>query len=351
LNPLSKYKDRFRPASGVPVRIPMAYKRLLQVLLGAAAFAGAGSLVPGFLDVSNLLNVIRQCSIIAICAVGVSLVIVIKGIDLSVGGNVTFCGMLAGLMLASGVSIPMAVALALLSGIVIGAVSGSLIAYLEVPAFIATLVIGQITQGAAYLFNNGRSFGGFPEVFVRIGNGTLLGIPYSDYIMVAFVAMGIIVSTKLPVGTRIYGLGGNEQVLKNIGLRTDTVKMFVFCLSGFCAAAAGILLASQLDTSHPTQGEPYQLDAIAACIIGGVSMSGGEGKVALTTVGALVIGSLRNALNLLHVHSFYQNITVGIIIITVVAVSVAVKAYRQQKTAQFAAAVSPGTELPEGSAS
>jgi ribose/xylose/arabinose/galactoside ABC-type transport system permease subunit len=348
LSPHYRQKDGTQ-RRGARTKAQKAIIRLLESLLGVALFAMAGMLVPGFLEIGNLLNVIRQCSIIAICAVGVSQVIVIKGIDLSVGGNVTFCGMLAGLMLARGVSIPVAIILALFSGIAIGAVSGSLIAYLEVPAFIATLVIGQITQGAAYLFNNGRSFGGFPAAFVSIGNGALLGIPYSDYIMVAFVAMGIVLSAKLPVGTRIYGLGGNEQVLKNIGLRTDTIKIFVFCLSGFCAAAAGILLASQLDTSHPTQGEPYQLDAIAACIIGGVSMSGGEGKVVLTTVGALVIGSLRNALNLLHVHSFYQNIAVGLIIIAVVAISVAIKVYRQQKTAQFAAAA-PGAELPEGSA-
>ena len=313
------------------------FRRPVRILLGAAAFLLAGSLVPNFLKPDNLLNVVRQCSIIAICAVGVSQVIVIKGIDLSVGGNVTFCGMIAGLLLNGGVSVPLAILLALLSGILIGAASGSLVAFLEVPAFVATLVVGQITQGASYLFNNGRSFGGFPRGFVSIGNGYLLGVPYSDYIMVLFVLMGLVLSTKLPLGTRIYGLGGNEQVLKNAGIRVERIKLFVFSMSGFCAAAAGVLLASQLDTSHPTQGEPYQLDAIAACIIGGVSMGGGEGKVPMTTVGALIIGSIRNVLNLLNVHSFYQNITVGVIIIAVVALSMMLKARSRQKTAQFAA--------------
>ncbi len=312
-------------------------RRLLVGILGVAAFLLAGSLVPNFLRPSNLLNVVRQCSIIAICAVGVSQVIVIRGIDLSVGGNVTFCGMIAGLLLNSGVAVPVAILLALLSGIAIGAVSGSLVAFLEVPAFVATLVIGQITQGASYLFNNGRSFGGFPRSFVAIGNGAFLGIPYSDYIMALFVLVGWVLTTRLPLGTRIYGLGGNEQVLKNAGIRVDRIKLFVFCLSGFCAAAAGILLASQLDTSHPTQGEPYQLDAIAACIIGGVSMAGGEGKVPMTAVGALIIGSIRNVLNLLNVHSFYQNITVGVIIIALVALSMAMKARKERATAQFAA--------------
>ncbi len=314
------------------------YRKPLRYALGAAVFFLLGSLVPNFLKLSNLLNVIRQCSIIAICAVGVSQVIVIRGIDLSVGGNVTFCGMICGLMLNRGFPVAAAIFLALVTGIVVGSLSGSLVAYLQIPAFVATLVIGQITQGASYLFNNGRSFGGFPRSFTAIGNGYLLGIPYSDLIMVVFIALGVIVSTKLPLSTRIYGLGGNEQVLKNLGLRTDRVKLFVFALSGFCSAAAGILLASQLDTSHPTQGEPYQLDAIAACVIGGVSMTGGEGRVPMTTVGALIIGSIRNVLNLLSVHSFYQNITVGVIIIAVVAVSMSFKLRQQHRTAQFASA-------------
>ena len=300
-----------------------------------AAFLIGGAFVPNFLKPANFLNVIRQCSIIAICAVGVTQVIVIKGIDLSVGGNVTFCGMLAGLILGRGVPVPVAILCALVCGVLIGLISGSLYAFLEVPAFVSTLVVGQITQGLAYLFNNGRSFGGFPKAFVFLGNGTLLGIPISDYIMIVFVAAGVIVTTMLPIGTRIYGLGGNEQVLKNGGIDTAKIKLFVFAVSGFCAASAGVLLAAQLDTAHPTQGEPYQLDAIAACIIGGVSMSGGEGKVIMSMVGALIIGSIRNILNLLAVHSFYQNILVGVIIIAVVAVSMLSKARRESKTAQF----------------
>ncbi len=314
----------------------------LYAVLCVAAFWIAGSFVPNFLKPANLLNMVRQCSIIAICAVGVTMVIVIKGIDLSVGGNVTFCGMIAGLLLAGGAPVPLAILAALLSGLVIGSVSGALNAYLEVPSFIATLVVGQITQGAAFLFNNGRSFGGFPAGFVAIGNGSFLGVPYSDYLMVLIVLAGAFVTTFLPIGKRIYGLGGNEQVLKNVGIDTAKIKMFVFTASGFCSAAAGVLLAAQLDTAHPTQGEPYQLDAIAACIIGGVSMMGGEGKVILSMVGALIIGSIRNILNLLSVNSFYQNILVGVIIILVVAFSMLMKARREMRTAQFSPAERAG---------
>ena len=182
------------------MRLSRRQSSLLTALAVIAAFLIGGSFVPNFLKPANFLNVIRQCSIIAICAVGVTQVIVIQGIDLSVGGNVTFCGMLAGLMLGRGVAVPVAILGALVCGIVIGLISGSLYAFLEVPAFVATLVVGQITQGLAYLFNNGRSFGGFPKGFVFLGNGSLLGIPISDYIMIIFVAAGIFVTTMLPIG-------------------------------------------------------------------------------------------------------------------------------------------------------
>ena len=131
--------------------------------------------------------------------------------------------------------------------------------------------------------------------------------------------------------------GGNEQVLVNSGIRTDRIKLFVFMLSGFCAASAGVLLAAQISTAHPTQGDNYQTDAIAACVIGGINMAGGEGKVWCTMVGALIIGSVRNILNLLHVSVYLQNIIVGIIIIAVVAFSMMMKTRREEKTSQFIA--------------
>lgn len=311
------------------------YSKYIKIALIIALFFIGGSFVPNFLKIGNLLNVVRQCSIIAICAVGVTMVIIIKGIDLSVGGNVSCCGMITGLMLLNGASVVVAMLAGLASGIVFGLITGLIVAKLEVPAFISTLVIGQITQGLAFLMNGGRSFGGFPESFVFLGNGNLFSVPISNYVMVIFVVAGIFVMAKLPIGGRIYGLGGNEQVLKNKGINTSRIKVFVFAASGFCSAAAGILLASQLDTVHPMQGEPYQLDAIAACVIGGVNMAGGEGKVGFSLVGALVIGSMRNALNLLGVHPFYQNIFVGAIIITVVAITM-LSRLRRQTTSKFA---------------
>ena len=318
-------------------------KTLIVAVVGVALFLLGGSLVPNFLRPGNLLNVVRQSSVIAIAAVGMSQVIVIKGIDLSVGGNISFCGMVVGLLFTRGVPVPVVILVAILTGILLGLISGSLVAYLNVPAFVSTLVIGQITQGASYLFNNGNSIGNFPNAFKYIGNGTLLGIPISDFLMVLYIALGVIITTRLPIGTHIYGLGGNEQVLVNAGIRTDRIKLFVFMFSGFCAASAGVLLASQISTAHPTQGDNYQTDAIAACVIGGINMAGGEGKVWCTMIGALIIGSVRNVLNLLHVSVYLQNIIVGVIIIAVVAFSMMMKQRRDDKTSQFTTAAEAET--------
>ncbi len=314
------------------------HQKLIIAIVGIALFLLGGSMVPNFLKPGNLLNVIRQSSVIAIAAVGMSQVIVIKGIDLSVGGNISFCGMTVGILFQHGVSVPVAILIAIAIGLILGLISGSLVAFLNVPAFVSTLVIGQITTGASYLFNNGNSFGGFPDAFKYIGNGSVLGVPISDYLMVIFIVMGVIITTRLPIGTHIYGLGGNEQVLVNAGIRTDRIKLFVFMLSGFCSACAGVLLAAQLNAAHPTQGDNYQTDAIAACVIGGINMAGGEGKAFYTMIGALIIGSVRNVLNLLHVSVYMQNIIVGIIIIGVVAFSMMMKVRREQKTSQFKAA-------------
>lgn len=192
------------------MRIAKKHRSLLTAACVLAAFLIGGSFVPNFLKPANFLNVIRQCSIIAICAVGVTQVIVIKGIDLSVGGNVTSAACSPGYCWVWACRCRWQFWRALVAGLLIGLISGVLHAYLEVPAFIATLVIGQITQGASYLFNNGRSFGGFPESYVFLGNGSLLGIPISDYIMVVFVLAGVFVTTKTAIGTHIYGLAATN---------------------------------------------------------------------------------------------------------------------------------------------
>ena len=292
--------------------------RFLFSLLGVAAFAAAGLLVPHFLTPANLLNVVRQSSIIGIGAVGMTMVIVILGIDLSIAGLIALCPMVSGLLMLQGVPIVISIMAGISVGIVMGLFNGLVVAKLDVPPFITTLVVGQVSQGLALIMNNGRSIGGFPASYVHIGNGSLLGIPVSDLLLLVMMGIGIFITQFTPTGNRIYALGGNETVVRQEGINVDGLKLFVYAFSGFCASVAGILLSAQLDTVHPIQGDPYLLDTIAACVIGGVSLAGGEGRVAMAVAGALIIGSVRNVLDLLGVHPFSQNVLVGTIIILVV---------------------------------
>lgn len=300
------------------------YQRVGQVLVllvGVAVFATAGLFVPHFLTTANLLNVVRQSSIIGIGAVGMTMVIVILGIDLSIAGLIALCPMVSGLLMLQGVPLVISIIAGIIAGIGMGLFNGLMVAKLDVPPFITTLVVGQVSQGLALIMNNGRSIGGFPTSYVYIGNGSVLGVPVSDILMIVMMGIGIFITQFTPTGNRIYALGGNEMVVRQEGINVDRLKLFVYGFSGFCASVAGILLSAQLDTVHPIQGEPYQLDTIAACVIGGVSLAGGEGRVAMAVAGALIIGSVRNVLDLLGVHPFYQNVFVGTIIILVVFAS------------------------------
>jgi ribose/xylose/arabinose/galactoside ABC-type transport system permease subunit len=303
------------------VNIVLLARRGLVLLISVAAFLAMGSQVPHFLDLSNLLNVVRQSSIIGICAVGMTFVIVIKGIDLSLAGLLAFCPMIGGVLMLAGVAVPASLAVGILVGTIMGLFNGLMVSKLAVPAFITTLVVGEINQGLALTINGGSSIGAFPESFVFIGNGALAGVPVSDLMLLAFLALGYVIQSLTPLGNHIYALGGNEIVLRQEGLSAARLQLFVFGFSGFCAAVSGLLLSAQLDTVHPTQGDAYQLDAIAACIIGGVDLAGGRGSVPMAVVGALIIGCLRNALNLLGIHPFMQNVFVGSIIVVIVYLS------------------------------
>ena len=277
--------------------------------------------IPRFLSLDNILNVLRQTAIVAIVSFGSAMVIIIKGIDLSVGGLIACCAMVSGLMMKAGIPMVFAMLCGIVVGALMGLFSGFMVEKLEVPAFITTLVIGQVANGIALMLNGGNSLGGFSDAYVFIGNGKILGIPVSIFITAFFVILSYIIMNKTKLGTHIYALGGNAQVVKNQGISTAKINYFVFTFSGICASVAGILLSAQMNTVHPAQGGNYQLDAVAACVIGGVNMAGGEGKVYFALIGAMVIGFLRNALNLIGLHPYYQNLIVGVLIIAIVAFS------------------------------
>lgn len=297
------------------------WRKIGLISLAVIAFLIGGSFIPNYLSLANILNVVRQSSIVSLVSYGMAMVIIVKGIDLSVGGLIAFCAMVSGLLMNSGLPLVWAILAGIVAGGLMGLFSGVMVEKLEVPAFITTLVVGQVATGFALMLGGGNSLGGFSDAYVFIGNGKFLGIPISNYITIVFVILSTIIMERTRLGTHIYALGGNKQVVRQQGISTAKINYFVFTFSGICAAVAGILLSAQMNTVHPSQGGNYQLDAVAACVIGGVNMAGGEGKVYMALVGALIIGFLRNALNLLSLHPYYQNLIIGSLIIVIVAVS------------------------------
>ena len=286
-------------------------------------------LTPYFLTVSNLLNVAQQTSINAIIAVGMTFVIITAGIDLSVGSLVAFSGVVLASVLQAGMPLPIALVLALVVGLGCGAVNGLLISYGRLPPFIATLGMMSVARGAALLYTNGRPISGFPESFRFLATGEVLGIIPMPVLIMAVVYVGahfVLKSTKL--GRYAYAIGGNEEAALLSGVNVTKYKIMVYGLCGMLSGLAAVILTARLNSAQPIAGIMYELDAIAATVIGGTSLMGGEGTVLGTLIGALIMGVLRNGLNLLGVSSFIQQIVIGSVIIFAVLVDMGLKKQR-----------------------
>lgn len=279
-------------------------------------------LSPTFFTVSNLLNVFRQTSINAIIAAGMTFVILTGGIDLSVGSILAFSGAVAASMLASGSSVIVATIVAVVIGAVSGFANGIVISKGKLQPFIATLATMTILRGLTLVFTDGKpvSIGASNNAisFGKIGGGQIAGIPTPAIIMVLAFALCFYILTQTKMGRYVYALGGNEEATKLSGLDTDKIKTYVYTISGILAAIAGVIVTARLYSAQPTAGSGYELDAIAAVVLGGTSLSGGQGTIIGTVIGALIIGILNNALNILDVSSYYQMIVKGIVILIAV---------------------------------
>jgi len=274
---------------------------------------------PYFLTIPNLLNVVRQVSIIAIVSFGMTMVILTGGIDLSVGSMLAFSGAIAaGMIVNSGLNVFLAIFIGLAAGTALGLFNGIAVAKAKLPAFIVTLAMMTVARGFTLIYTNGRPISGFNKTFRFFGAGYLGSIPVPVLIMFILLAVIYILLKKTPLGRYIYAIGGNEKATKLSGINTDKIKIAVYALNGFLAAVSGIILTSRLNSAQPMAGEGYELDAIAAVVLGGTSLSGGSGGVVGTIVGALIIAVLNNGLNLLNVSSFYQLVAKGAVILLAV---------------------------------
>lgn len=275
-----------------------------------------------FLSVGNLLNVLRQTSINAIIATGMTFVILSGGIDLSVGSVLAYSGAMVAFLLNGDMPIPFAMAITLALGAALGSCTGFIIQKGGVQPFIATFVSMSLLRGATLVFTDGKPFpagkDALADAFAQVGQGYLLGIPVPVFIMAGVVALAYYVLRHTRFGRYVYALGGNEKAAFLSGIRVDVVKIAIYGICGMLASLAGIVLTARLSSAQPTAGTGYELDAIAAVVIGGTSLSGGAGSILGTLVGALIIGVLNNALNLLEVSSYYQTIAKGLVILVAV---------------------------------
>ena len=275
-----------------------------------------------FLTSGNLISVMRQISINVYIALGMTLVIILGGIDLSVGAIVALTGTVTvGLIVNTGLPIAAAIAIGLLIGVVCGFISGTMVAEFKLPAFIVTMAMMNIARGAANVYSGGRSTRITDEFFSSIGSGYLFGvIPLPVIYMVVLIILITVVLNKTKFGTYIYAIGGNRESARLSGVPIKKVEVAVFTIIGLLSAFAGLVLASRMYSGQPSVGAGYELDAIAACVLGGVSMSGGKGRISGTVFGAMVIGFISNGLNLMNVNSFWQLVVKGIIILIAVVI-------------------------------
>ena len=277
---------------------------------------------PSFMSTTNILNVLRQVSISALIAFGMTFVILTGGIDLSVGSTLALTGAVAATMLASGMDPILTILIALLLGAILGAINGVIIAKGKVAPFIATLATMTIYRGLTLVYTEGRPVSGLGDstTFQMLGKGYFFGIPVPVVTMIlAFFALWFIMH-KTTFGRRVYAVGGNEGAARLSGINTDRVKIMVYSLTGMLAALSALILTSRLNSAQPTAGTSYELDAIAAVVLGGTSLTGGRGWIFGTLVGALIIGVLNNGLNLIGVSSFFQQVVKGAVILIAVLI-------------------------------
>ncbi len=273
---------------------------------------------PNFLSVSNITNVFTQVSVNAIIAIGMTFVILTGGIDLSVGSTLAISGAVGASIVKSTGNVFLAIIVAAVIGIAVGLINGLLVSKGKLQAFIVTLATMTIFRGATLVFTDGTPISKLPEAFVKIGNGKLgfMPIPVIITIIIAIIAVYALSQTRF--GRYLYALGGNEDASRLSGINTDKIKTLVYVVSGFASAIAGVIITSRIGSASPNAGTGFELDAIAAVVIGGTSLAGGEGTITGTLIGALIIGVLNNGLNLMNVSPFYQSIVKGLVILIAV---------------------------------
>lgn len=301
-----------------PPRLVALLRRYGIVLAFLVLMAVLSVLSPAFLTVSNLFNVAQQVSINAIMAAGMTFVILTAGIDLSVGSVLAFSGAVMAGLLSTGKPVLLGMAAGLSVGALLGLINGVVITRGKVQPFIGTLAMLTIARGLTLVYTDGRPITGLPDAFVWLGAGDVGRVPVPVIILALVFGASYVILTQTPLGRYIYAIGGNEEAARLSGVNVQFVKTLVYATSGLLSAVSAIVITGRLNSAQPTAGSGYELDAIAAVVLGGTTLAGGEGSVLGTLLGAFIIGVLNNGLNLLNVSSFYQQVVKGVVILLAV---------------------------------
>lgn len=281
------------------------------ILLGAIL----SILSPQFLTLQNILNLLLQATVISTIAAGMTLVILTAGIDLSVGSLLALTAVVTADVLQSGVPVPLAVLAGLALGGAVGMVNGLVVTQAKIPPFIATLGMMTLARGLALSYSGGRPITGLPDGFLAIGTSSFAGVPTPIWITALIYIVGLFVLNRTTLGRYVYALGNNPVASRFAGLPVQVTTVAVYVISGILAAFAGMILVARLDSAQPVMGIRYELDAIAAVVVGGAALSGGEGTLWGTLLGALIMAVIANAINIIGVSPFYAQVLQGSVII------------------------------------
>jgi erythritol transport system permease protein len=325
---------RSRSVAGVAARFTLVVLRARAVLVLAALLVLFSVLAPEFLTANNLSILAKHVAVTALLAIGMTFVVLTGGIDLSVGSIAGLGGMVAGYLLTEGITIggavhyppvSLVILITICACLIVGLLNGWLIAKAGVTPFIATLGTLYVARGVALLISNGKTFPGLSGVAARgntgfpaFGQSFILHVPTPVWMMIVLFAVAWVVAVKTPFGRHVYAVGGNERAARLAGIRVAQVKVATYAFSSLCAALVGLIIASQLEAAHPATGESFELNAIAAVVLGGTSLMGGRGSVTGSLIGAFVIGVLADGLVMLGVSEFWQMVIKGLVIVVAV---------------------------------
>lgn len=316
-------KNKTAASSGYGAAVKLFFKENLGIIIAFLVLCIFLSVYPetrgSFFTRQNIFNVLRQISTNLFLACGMTMVIILGGIDLSVGSIIALSGCVsAGCVARYSIPLPVALLIGLAIGLLVGMFNGFVISKTTIPAFIVTLATMNIAKGLAYVYTGGSPVRVMSEEWRFIGAGYIGIIPTPVVILLFVLLITAIIMNRTKMGRHMYAVGGNPQAAKFSGVKVAKVKFFVHAFSGLMAGLAGIVLASRMYSGQPTAGEGAEMDAIAAVVVGGTSMAGGSGKIGGTIIGGLIIGVLNNGLNLLNVNSFWQYVVKGIVILLAV---------------------------------